>query len=49
MLALIILLIPQLQAIFGIILLPMEEIFKCIGLALIPVVAIEIMKLLKIN
>ena len=49
MLALVILLIPQLQAIFGIILLPMEEIFKCIGLALLPVAVIEIMKLLKIN
>ena len=49
MLALVILLIPQLQALFGIILLPMEEIFKCVGLALIPVIAIETMKLLKIN
>ena len=49
MLALVILLIPQLQALFGIILLPMEEIFKCIGLALLPVAVIEIMKLLKIN
>ena len=41
--------IPGLQNLFGIISLPKENILQCIILIFIPVVVVEIMKLLKIN
>lgn len=44
-----VLLIPGLQHIFGIIRLPKEMIWECIGLILAPIVIVEIMKLFKIN
>ena len=49
MLMLAVLLIPALQNIFGIITLPKELVLECVGLVLVPVVVVELMKLLKIN
>ena len=49
MLMLAVLLIPNLQNLFGVITLPKEKILQCAILIFIPVVVVEIMKLLKIN
>ncbi len=46
---LIVLLIPGLQQLFGIIMLPIDKLVECIILIFIPVIIVEIMKLLKIN
>lgn len=48
-LMLIVLLIPGLQQLFGIIMLPIDKLVECIILIFIPVIIVEIMKLLKIN
>ena len=48
-LMLIVLLIPGLQQLFGIIMLPIDKLVECIILIFVPVIIVEIMKLLKIN
>ncbi len=48
-LMLLVILVPGLQGLFGIIMLPSEKIIECILLIIAPVVIVEIMKLLKIN
>lgn len=45
----IILLIPQLRSIFSIPVLPLNNILEIIGLVLLPIIIVEIFKLLKIN
>ena len=45
----VVLLVPKIQEIFGIILLPADHIIECVLLIFIPVVVTEIMKLFKIN
>ena len=44
-----VLFIPFLQNIFGIIALPIDKILQCILLILMPIIIVEIMKMLKIN
>ena len=44
-----VLLIPGLQGVFGIIALPVDKIFECILLIFMPVIIVEIMKLIKLN
>ena len=45
----VVLFIPGLQNLFGIIAMPKEKIFECVGLIIIPVIIVEIMKAFKIN
>lgn len=45
----VVLLVPKIQEIFGIILLPADHIIECVLLIFVPVVVTEIMKLFKIN
>ena len=44
-----VLFVPLLQDLFGIIALPIDKVLQCILLILMPIVIVEIMKLLKIN
>ncbi len=44
-----VLFIPFLQSIFGIIALPLDKILDCLLLIIMPVIVVELMKLLKIN
>ena len=44
-----VLLIPGLQSLFGIIALPVDKILECILLMFMPIIIVEIMKLIKLN
>lgn len=49
LLMLIVLAIPNLRNLFGIIMLPTEKIIECVILIFLPIIIVEIMKLLKLN